>query len=214
MTIVYYTKCKQLSDRSFEKAVASLPLEMQDNVRKFMRWQDAHAYLYGKLLLKEAISQLGYDHSLEFMQKNQYGKPYFEGDSFGFNISHSGNYIVCAISTVEREHLGVDIEEIKPIVFEDFKNVFSEKEAKEISSYNKFYTFWTRKEAVVKADGRGMLMPLKTINTTSLPIPIDNKKYYLYEVNIDKEYITHLATSVRLEKEINHFYICSKKLSE
>ena len=85
---------------------------MQQILRKYRRWQDAHAYLYGKLLLKEAISQLGFDHSLEFMQKTKYGKPYFKNNDFGFNISHSGEYIVCVISTDEKQNLGIDIEEI------------------------------------------------------------------------------------------------------
>lgn len=212
MTTVYYTTCKQLSNYSFEKAVSLLPLEMQKRVKKYVRWQDAHAYLYGKLLLKEAISQLGYNHSLEFMQKTKYGKPYFKDSDFGFNISHSGEYIVCVISTDEKEYLGIDVEEIKPIVFEDFKNIFSEREEGEISNYNNFYTFWTRKEAIVKADGRGLLIPLDTINTTSLTIQLDNKRYYLYEIDIDKDYIIHIATSKSLEREINNFYICSKKL--
>ena len=58
MTALYYTKCEQLPSHSLEKAVSLLPIPMQQRLPKYKRWQDAHAYLYGKLLLKEAISQL------------------------------------------------------------------------------------------------------------------------------------------------------------
>ncbi|KAB1158709.1 4'-phosphopantetheinyl transferase superfamily protein [Tenacibaculum aiptasiae] len=214
MTVLYYTKCKQLSSHSYERAVSSLPLEMQNKVRKYMRWQDAHAYLYGKLLLKKAVSDLGHDYNLELIQKSKYGKPYFENSNFGFNISHSGEYIVCIISTEEKNNLGIDIEEVNPIEFDSFKNVFSEKEKREISNYKSFYTFWTRKEAVVKADGRGLLMPLNTINTTISPLLLDNKAYYLYEVEIDQNYVVHVATSKSLKKKIDYSYIHSEKLCE
>ncbi|WP_165872288.1 4'-phosphopantetheinyl transferase family protein [Tenacibaculum sp. M341] len=198
--------CKQLPNHSFEKLVALLPLEMQKKTRNYKRWQDAHAYLYGRLLLKEAISQLRYDYSLELMQKTEYGKPYFENSEFTFNISHSGEYIVCAVSTDEKQFLGVDIEEVKPIEFEGFKSIFSEEEKKMISNYKNFYTFWTRKEAIVKADGRGLQIPLNTINTTSLSVLLENKKYNLYQIDIDENYITYIAASINLEKNIKCIY--------
>jgi 4'-phosphopantetheinyl transferase len=207
MTKVYYTICKQLSIYSFERAASLLPIEMQKRSREYMRWQDSHAYLYGKLLLKEAICQLGYNHSLELMEKTKYGKPYFEDSDFGFNISHSGEYIVCVISTDEKQNLGIDIEEIKPIEFENFENIFSEGEKKEITNYDNFYTFWTRKEAIIKADGRGMLIPLNTINVSSPSVLLDNNKYNLYEVNIDKNYIAYIASCTNLENKINKVYI-------
>ncbi|AXG72402.1 4'-phosphopantetheinyl transferase sfp [Kordia sp. SMS9] len=206
MTAVYYTKCEQLPSHSFEKGVSLLPKKMQERLRKYTRWQDAHSFLYGKLLLKEAISQFGYNESLECLQKNKYGKPYFVNSDFGFNISHSGEYIVCAISTDEKQNLGIDIEEIKPLIMEGFKKVFSIEEKKQIKTYDNFYTFWTRKEAIVKADGRGLYIPLNTINTLSLSVMLENKKYNLYPVDIDENYIIYMATSISLEKDIQCFY--------
>ena len=43
-------------------------------------------------------------------EKNQYGKPYLsEHPDFYFNISHSGEYVLCAI---DNNPIGVDIEEV------------------------------------------------------------------------------------------------------
>ncbi|MCK8521587.1 4'-phosphopantetheinyl transferase superfamily protein [Aquimarina sp. D1M17] len=200
MTTIYYTLCQQMPTDEFEFSVSLLPADMQKRLRRFRRWQDAHAYLYGRLLLKEGMLRLGYDDSLESMKRTKYGKPYFEGFPFGFNISHSGKYVVCVISTDENENLGVDIEQIKPIVFDDFKCVFSYEERKKIDSYEKFYTFWTRKEAIVKADGRGMQIPLNNVDVTSMSTQIDTNKYYLIKVDIDKEYMLHIASLHKIDE--------------
>lgn len=206
MTTVYYTLCNQLPNNTFEKAVSSLPSDMQQRLRRFRRWQDAHSYLLGRLLLKEAMSQLGYNYSLNSLQRTEYGKPYFENSDFGFNISHSGEYIVCVISTDETQNLGIDVEEIKPIVIDDFADVFSSKEEREINNYDTFYTFWTRKEAIVKADGRGLQIPLKTIDTTNLSVTLENDKYNLYNIDIDEKYKIHVAMPLIIKNiEINYF---------
>ena len=199
MTTVYYTFCKQLPQEELKKAVSLLPHSMQYRLLKFRRWQDSHAYLYGRLLLKKGMLQLGYTHSLESMKKTQYGKPYFADNSFAFNISHSGEYVICVISTDEQQHLGIDIEKIKPIVLDDFNSIFSPQEKKEIDNYDKFYTCWTRKEAIVKADGRGLLIPLDTIDTTNLLVKLDNNKYHIHKIDIDDKYMVNIASLHKLE---------------
>ena len=199
MTTIYYTLCKQLPQAEYEKAVSMLPENMQRRIVKYRRWQDAHSYLYGRLLLKEGMFRLGYNFSLGSMQKNQYGKPYFADGPFAFNISHSGEYVVCVISTDEQEHLGIDIEKIRPIVLDDFSSVLTSQEKKEIDSYDKFYTYWTRKEAIVKADGRGLHIPLSTIDATKLLVKLNGVQYHLSNIDIDKEYILHIASLTKIE---------------
>ncbi|WP_423237249.1 4'-phosphopantetheinyl transferase family protein [Clostridium putrefaciens] len=56
------------------------------------------------------------------LNKNQYGKPYSgEYPQFKFNISHSGDYVLCSI---DDKPIGVDIEEIKPIEYEEIAKNF------------------------------------------------------------------------------------------
>ncbi|RUT68630.1 hypothetical protein D0817_19925 [Flavobacterium cupreum] len=199
MTIVYYTFCRQLTPDKYRKAVSSLPDEMQEKIEKFRRWQDAHSFLYGKLLLKEGMLKLGYQDSLAFMKKNEYGKPYFSYDSFSFNISHSEDYVVCVISTDEKEKIGIDIEKIKTINREDYSSVFTPLEKNDITSDQHFYKYWTRKEAVIKADGRGLQIPLHTIDATKTTVEVENEFYFLLKIDIDKEYEMHLASSKKIE---------------
>ncbi|WP_299136672.1 4'-phosphopantetheinyl transferase superfamily protein [uncultured Tenacibaculum sp.] len=200
MTSIYYTSCKKLPENEYRKLSRLLPKKMQERLYKFRRWQDAYTYLYGKLLLKKSMLQFGYDNSLESIKTTEHGKPYFENTSFSFNISHSEEYVVCAISNDEKVNLGIDIEKVKPIKLDGFSAVFSPEEKREIDSYNKFYTCWTRKEAIVKADGRGLTIPLNTINTLSSSTKLDDEKYYLSKVDINKGYIAHIASQTKIEK--------------
>lgn len=95
----------------------------------------------------------------------EYGKPYLENPPFPlyFNISHSGEYVVFAFSRTG--DIGVDIEKIDPKNIKKGmeKLIFSEKE---LAFFNNlpfdqkieaFYRAWTQKEAILKADGRGLL---------------------------------------------------------
>jgi len=200
MTRTFYTSCKQLPAAEYKKAVSLLPNRMQARMAKYRRWQDAHAYLYGKLLLKHGMHLLGFNIPLEQMNVTKYGKPYFPDSSFSFNISHSEEYIVCVISSDEKEHLGIDIEKIKPLEWKIFDSVWSPQEKKKLDGIMKFYTYWTRKEAIIKADGRGMQIPLNIIDTTGLTVQLDGDNYYLSKVNIDQEYIMHVASLNRIEK--------------
>jgi len=199
MTIVYYTYCTQLPHLEFTKAVSLLPLYMQKKLLKFRRWQDAHAYLYGRLLLKEGLLEFGFNSSLELMRKGEFGKPYFEDADFSFNISHSGDYIVCVISSDEKENIGIDIEKISLIDLDDFSSVLSPREKSLVDSNEKFYNYWTRKEAIIKADGRGLLIPLDTLETIDLSVALGEQQYFLKKINIDREYKAHIASLKKIE---------------
>ena len=82
------------------------------------------------------------------------GKPVLPG--IHFNISHSDHQVICAFS--KEGLLGVDLEKINPINFENFTSMFSSQEWAAIKSANDplwaFYWFWTRKESIIKVLGR------------------------------------------------------------
>ncbi len=96
-------------------------------------------------------------------QTTAQGKPYFaENPAFQFSISHSGDWVILAVSDVP---LGVDLERrgaAKPQVVrryfhkseQDF--FFSLPAARQAEA---FYAFWVLKESAVKARGTGMHLP-------------------------------------------------------
>jgi 4'-phosphopantetheinyl transferase len=79
--------------------------------------------------------------------------------SLHYNTTHSGDLILIAIS---RTALGIDIEKINSdFAYADIlQSNFTDNEIRFMNSGknqpNHFYTLWTRKEALVKATGKGM----------------------------------------------------------
>ena len=107
--------------------------------------------------------------SLKF-QYNAYGKPFLQGNSLFFNVSHSGSFIIYAFSA--RAELGIDIEKVDPasanlsmaeICFSD-KEIFLLKCSKKADFSEIFFKTWSRKEAYVKALGMGFSLPLKSFS--------------------------------------------------
>ena len=87
--------------------------------------------------------------SREELLKNENGKPYFANGPY-FNISHSGKYVLMAVSTTE---IGVDIEEIKLKDMSSLVRIFNEAEAKMIKEHSDFYYLWCAKESLIKCMG-------------------------------------------------------------
>jgi phosphopantetheine--protein transferase-like protein len=96
------------------------------------------------------------------------GKPGIKNSSLSFNISHSGDAFAFAIS--DNNGLGVDIEKynkeinIKAVV----ERFFSAEERSFIfdspnEASNLFFLLWTRKEALLKAFGTGIIPDLTQV---------------------------------------------------
>ncbi len=96
----------------------------------------------------------------------EFGKPVLIGFPLYFNLSHSQDCLAIAIS--ESDGLGIDIEQIKSRngLLEIARRCFSKQEffiwcnLPEDRQLQMFYQFWTRKEAFVKAVGRGIALGL------------------------------------------------------
>ena len=84
-----------------------------------------------------------------------------------FNLSHSGDYVLCSISTERGAKVGCDIETVKEARLRVARRFFlpsetawiegqpSERERKEA-----FYRLWVLKESFMKATRRGMALPM------------------------------------------------------
>jgi 4'-phosphopantetheinyl transferase len=141
-------------------------------VSNFRNREDSYRSVLGELLARYVICYksgcLNKDIKIKFSigKKPQLLYP----DDLFFNISHSGDWVICGIS---ESPIGVDIEHIKNNkcylnVIERFfsaeeKNYILNNE-KEINTVAKFYRLWTLKESYVKADGRGFALPLKSFS--------------------------------------------------
>ena len=197
---ILYTKfTTPLSDIEYQKLLGCLPTCQRERNRRFVRWQDKHSHLFGRLLLKNGLESYGYKKNcLNLIKYNEYNRPYFNSD-IDFNISHSGDYVVCAIGKNLR--LGVDVEKVNEIEFKDFRGVMTNEQWRDIKEdiYPKraFFKYWTAKESVIKADSRGLLIPLKDLHLLDNTVSYDNSIWYLNHLNFDIENCACLATNIK-----------------
>jgi hypothetical protein len=76
------------------------------------------------------------------------------GVNICFNISHSANYVACAIAD---SPVGIDIEGGRKVNRSVAKRYFTEEEIESIHSDEDFFKIWTFKEALGKYTGEGLL---------------------------------------------------------
>ena len=136
---------------------------------------------------------------------NDTGKPFFENGPF-FNISHSGRYIVMAVSNKE---VGVDIEENVERNMSALIRIFNEAEAKMIKEHADFYYLWCAKESLIKCMG---LSVSKVREIPGLPLnglkTFKGKDYQCKSFIYDK----HIVSITREGKE--EFEIDTKKVDK
>ena len=101
---------------------------------------------------------------------NQYGKPClapeFSSSLLNFNLSHSGSMALYAIT--RNMEIGIDVERVRSdFEYEEIaKRFFSINEVANLRTMptekrlEAFYHYWTRKEAYIKAQGKGLSLPL------------------------------------------------------
>ena len=113
------------------------------------------------LLLHYALREAGAkDYSIA---KNEFGKPYLINEDISFNISHSGDAVICGVIRGKTD-IGVDVEYIRKYNPAVFNRYFSEKEQKwaekkfgNLKNVDEIYTrLWTLKESYVKMTGTGI----------------------------------------------------------
>lgn len=204
MIKIYYSFFDQRYDEEkLHHLLHQLPMKIQGEILRFRNWQDIQRSLLGKLLLKKSLKDAGYDDKLSDLEYDAYKRPFIRGYP-DFNITHSGNYVVCVVSTLGR--VGIDIEEVKPIDISHFESQFSEIEWQHITgakdSISKFFQHWTVKEAVIKADGRGFSLPLNSFSIEETQVNVMDKIWYYKMLSIFPGHQAHVACEVVLPQNI------------
>ncbi|HYE31500.1 MAG TPA: 4'-phosphopantetheinyl transferase superfamily protein [Methylomirabilota bacterium] len=147
--------------------------------------------------------------SLEF-EIGPTGKPELEGKPLRFNLSHSGDVALLAVTRTAE--LGVDIEKVRTIQERDLvaKCFFSPGELARYKALDEeikatgFFQCWTRKEAYLKAVGTGITDGLDSFEVSFGPKapacllsvrgkPAEPKDWSIHHLNPCPDYIGALA---------------------
>jgi 4'-phosphopantetheinyl transferase len=202
MIVLYTFIDEQKHEYLFDKYSKICTEEFNTKILKYRRWQDAQLSLLGRILLKHGLKQYFNINDFEIDYTSNH-KPFLKDKGMHFNISHAGNLVVCGISEFS---IGVDIEYIDTkINYNDFKSQMTPNEFNKIhlsdDKVRSFFTYWTEKEAVIKAHGKGLLIPLQSFEVFLNQTLIENSKFYLKEFFIHKEYQCCIASNNDIQKQ-------------
>ena len=119
--------------------------------------------LLGRVLLSYILSEKGMSKKLSFTY-GENGKPYLKNASTFFNISHSGDYVICSISESE---IGCDVQKMSEYKEKIAKRFFTGKEKAFLDNSDTpdehFTKLWTMKESVLKKTGEGITGGLSSV---------------------------------------------------
>jgi 4'-phosphopantetheinyl transferase len=203
---------KDISTNDLEGYYQHISKEDQVKSNKFVHFEDKKRYIVArmgiKILLKNLIDT---DYQIE---KNAFGKPYVKNSPIKYNLSHSGNFVLLAVSSCTE--VGVDVEVIRdiPNLESLFLNTLHINEISYIKNLapalilRNFLQIWTQKEAVVKALGKGLSIPLESFSIPGLAFPSPPKKF----INIFSENLTIFDLNID-DNHVGALAVCSKNVN-
>lgn len=177
-------------------------------VLKYRRWQDVQLSLLGRVLLEYGLRAY-YDINEFEIGMLPNNKPFLKGHNVFFNISHSRDLSVCVIADFP---VGIDVEFLDDTInYLDFRPQMTDNEFKKIhdsrSRVKSLFSYWTKKEAVLKAHGDGLMIPLESFEISEDECLIDHEKFYLTDIFIDENYRSCIASSnINMKKDTIIFH--------
>ncbi|RIV22492.1 hypothetical protein DYU11_15865 [Fibrisoma montanum] len=137
----------------------------RQRANRFHQPEDRQRYVLGKVLSRFLLGRLLNQSpaSVQFRIDGN-GKPHVSGtNQVQFNLSHAGNWVLISLAPVA---VGVDVEQIRPSFRYEavLAHSFSDKEQRYVHESADprllFFQLWTRKEALAKAVGTGLIHDL------------------------------------------------------
>jgi 4'-phosphopantetheinyl transferase len=185
---------------------------VEDRAR-FIACRSLLRYLLSKYVNQPAM-QLCFEYSF-------YGKPFLRNADLSFNVSHS--HQLGALAFARGSPVGVDVEYMRPRVeiedlarfclsLEEQKHVFDTPPGEERTCV--FFEYWARKEAWMKADGRGLSLPIQSHTITRslsgngfrvAPLDVEETaRWRIYPLNVPAGYQGAVGSRIVLN-HVNQF---------
>ena len=208
---IYAADCSVLKDETlFAECFKQMPENRKKAINKYKAAEDRMRSLGAGMLLNSVLAEncpeVPLPPEIDFKED---GKPFLAGfDNIHFNLSHSGAYAVCAF---DETPVGIDIERIKAVKAGIPERFFSIEEQQFLDACSKdkekaFFSVWTRKEAFLKAVGKGLRMDLRSFSVCDR----DSDFSVVYEVRQNGEKSGWFCTSMEFG-ENSIISVCSQK---
>lgn len=162
--------CRLDDDRdiSLDRARLVLDASERDRAARFHFERDRSRFMRARGFLREKLAgYMGVTPDQIVIEQMAHGKPVLPGGVVHFNLSHSQHIAVVAISTAH--HVGIDVEvrtgKIDPLALAPDCFIAHELHALRDLPHQmqRFYAFWTAKEAFMKLTGQGMSLDPRLI---------------------------------------------------
>lgn len=160
-TQIYIANVTCLRDEKlFAEYYGAISRRRQAKINQMRFQKDKCLSLGAEVLLRQACRDFGINYQKASIAENPYGKPYFTDAGLKFNLSHSGERVMCIMS---EQSVGCDVEQTEPPDLQIAERFFSAEEAAQILAQTApdrqadyFYRIWTLKESFVKCIGNGL----------------------------------------------------------
>jgi len=166
--------CARVDEAVVASAVGLLNEEERARMERMRLGIARHEFVVGRGLLRVLAGAATACGAREVtIGVGEHGKPRVEGVEF--SVAHSHGLVVLAIC--REAALGIDVEwvEREIEVLEIARSTFAPGEVKRIENAaagaeraQAFFAVWTRKEAIVKAHGQGLTIPLESFEVPEL----------------------------------------------
>jgi 4'-phosphopantetheinyl transferase len=190
------------------------PVE-QDRARRFRQKNDRERFVLGHGLLRELLGRyLKRDGSLIRLARGPFGKPFLERKRLRFNFSDTKDAVLIGF-TIAQE-IGVDIETIERNVDHSAvsEHYFTRPEVAAIQSdanaKQRFLDLWTRKEAVLKASGVGIMEDLRSLRVDGSRnvmvieheafIKMAAPEYHVHALRLSPGHFASIATAAEVKE--------------
>ncbi|WP_281237366.1 4'-phosphopantetheinyl transferase family protein [Bacillus safensis] len=213
------------AQQQIERLKPFVSSEKRAAAERFRFLIDARRTLLGEVLVRQTIHDM-YDLPMDqiVIETEGNGKPVVRQlPSFHFNLSHSGDWVVCAVDDAP---VGIDIEEIKPIDLAIAKRFFSADEYQDLLSQPAerqeayFFHLWSMKEAFIKLTGKGLSYGLSSFTArlsedgqAELTLPDHEAPCFVQTYSLDPAYQMAVCTRKSAAAENVERLTCSDVLS-
>lgn len=153
----------------------------RERYERFLRPEDRARFVTGRFLARRALADLTglAPERIRFTTDcphcaGTHGKPRLPGHDVDFSLSHSGDRVVLVL--VEGAEVGVDVErESDRDIDRLAEMVLTAPERAALFTMadrrRGFHTYWSRKEALLKATGHGLAAPMTAIHVSAPDAP-------------------------------------------
>ena len=160
--LLIHDDMSQCTEQEVSRLLQIVPAHRRDEALCYRHTFGRYCCLRSWEMLSELLRREGIT-TMPRWRYNEYGKPYLEQGPY-FSISHCKQAILVAVS--DRE-IGVDIESIRRADESLVRRTMNEAEQARIADspdpQRAFIALWTRKEAVLKMRGTGILDDLHQV---------------------------------------------------